>query len=771
MWKSIKKQYKHILALYNSLNYIMHEFNHEQQHIYDLILKKFNVIVEAVAGTGKTTTVLGIASKQPNMKILQVTYNKALRKDVQDNAAENNIQNIQVHTYHSLAKKYYLRSGYTDKEIRKTLHYNEMSMKPIQDFDLLVIDEVQDMTPLYYQLMVKFITDYGRPIQMLILGDKKQSLYDFKGSDERFLTAADSIWQPLPFLTAPFHRAEMHISYRITKPMAQFVNNTLLGEERMKAVREGTSVDYVCHSPYNINNTIQYEIKTALENGYSPGDIFILAASIKGKNKAVSEIENLLVNDMNVPCYIPNQESDQIDERVANRKVVFSTFHSVKGRGRKLVFLLGCDNSYFIFYNRVSNKTVCPNTIYVGATRGSERLYLFEEYDNSYFAYKRPLPFLKQNHYQMKTKDYIKFRGHARNIPPLTEEEENEIKNNGRPKRESVTDLTRFIPEDVLDFLTPLLESVYEKQELNMEPLEIPTIMEAGSGYFEEVSDINGNAIPAYCIDSYLKDREEYVSQSSQLLVYIDFLLNDGNKRKKTIYLEKRQEIPNELDTIQDYLLTCNLLKSMEDRLVSRLRQIDCYNWLDSSIIEECKTNFYDILKDEMENCPQTEVDIIEEDDDVVHNEINNELRNELLLPKKILLRGRADLITDNSVYELKCTSETSIEHFIQLAVYAWMWHMKYKNHPKESKKQFKLYNMKLNELYTLRATPQQLYSVVVALLKAKEQKIKKVDDDVFIEISHREIEKYQMMTEDVNVHCVPTLQNDLDYQDENEHA
>jgi hypothetical protein len=273
-----------------------------------------------------------------------------------------------------------------------------------------------------------------------------------------------------------------------------------------------------------------------------------------------------------------------------------------------------------------------------------------------------------------------------------------------------------------------------------------------------------------------LKDHPEYVSQSSQLLVYIDFLLNDdGNKRnKKTIYLEKRQEIPKELETIQDYLLTCNLLKSIEDRLVSRLRQIDRYDWLDSSIIDECKVNFQNILKDEMENCPQTEVNIIEEDDDVVHNEINNELRNELLLPKKILLRGRADLITDQSVYELKCTSETSIEHFIQLAVYAWMWHMKYKNHPKESKKQFKLYNMKLNELYVLRATPQQLYSVVVALLRAKEQKIKKVDDNVFIENSHREIEKYQMMQQDVNVINVlndPSLQNDSNCLDEIEHA
>ena len=72
---------------------------------------------------------------------------------------------------------------------------------------------------------------------------------------------------------------------------------------------------------------------------------------------------------------------------------------------------------------------------------------------------------------------------------------------------------------------------------------------------------------------------------------------------------------------------------------------------------------------------------------------------------------------------------------------------------------------MKLNELYVLRATPQQLYSVVVALLKAKEQKLKRVEDDVFIENAHCEIERYQMITEDVNV---PTLQNTSNTLDEN---
>ena len=121
-----------------------------------------------------------------------------------------------------------------------------------------------------------------------------------------------------------------------------------------------------------------------------------------------------------------------------------------------------------------------------GSNPGEERLYLFEEYDNSYFAYKRPLPFLKQNHYQMKTKDYIKFRGHARNIPPLTDEEENEIKNNGRPKREPVTYLTRFIPEEVLDFLTPLLESVYESRTLIRSHLRFRQLWRRGMGILKK---------------------------------------------------------------------------------------------------------------------------------------------------------------------------------------------------------------------------------------------------------------------------------------------
>jgi superfamily II DNA or RNA helicase len=50
----------------------------EQQLIIDAIKRGENVSVNAVAGSGKTTTILGIAKQIPEKKILQITYNLSL---------------------------------------------------------------------------------------------------------------------------------------------------------------------------------------------------------------------------------------------------------------------------------------------------------------------------------------------------------------------------------------------------------------------------------------------------------------------------------------------------------------------------------------------------------------------------------------------------------------------------------------------------------------------------------------------------------------------
>ena len=51
------------------------ELNEEQQYIIDNIKKGKNVMVDAVAGTGKTTVVLSLAEELSKKNLLQITFN------------------------------------------------------------------------------------------------------------------------------------------------------------------------------------------------------------------------------------------------------------------------------------------------------------------------------------------------------------------------------------------------------------------------------------------------------------------------------------------------------------------------------------------------------------------------------------------------------------------------------------------------------------------------------------------------------------------------
>ena len=234
-------------------------------------------------------------------------------------------------------------------------------------------------------------------------------LYEFKGADIRFLTQAHTIWKTLPYLeTNLFEHCELKTSYRITNQMASFVNNDMLGEDRLIACRDGGPVIYVRRPKSQIENIVIYQIKRLLDEGECPSDIFVLGHSVKGTNSHIRHMENVLTN-ADVPCYVPMIESDAMDDRVINGKVVFSTFHTVKGRQRKYVFIVGFDQGYF--YNaRDIDTFVCPNTLYVGGTRATHGLYLLQN-ENS-----KPLDFLKRDQYDMKHSEYIDFKGMPQTI-------------------------------------------------------------------------------------------------------------------------------------------------------------------------------------------------------------------------------------------------------------------------------------------------------------------------------------------------------------------
>jgi len=167
----------------------------EQQRILDHVAAGRNVVGDCVAGSGKTTSVLLLAQQFPEKRIVQVTYNAQLKLEVRQKAAALGFSHLEVHTYNSLCVRHYDREGYNNSVLRTVVERNKAPITPLPRVDLLVLDETQDMTHLFYRLLKKYIADNRATVpQMVVLGDRYQGIYAFMGADTRFLTLTNSLW-------------------------------------------------------------------------------------------------------------------------------------------------------------------------------------------------------------------------------------------------------------------------------------------------------------------------------------------------------------------------------------------------------------------------------------------------------------------------------------------------------------------------------------------------------------------------------------------------
>ena len=698
----------------------------EQQEIITHIKDGVNVVVDACAGSGKSTTILNVAHQLNDKHILQLTYNSALRHEIRTKASELGLENMTVHTYHSLAVGFYDSSAYTDTGMRHILSQNTPVSKHIE-LDIIVIDEAQDMTLLYYRLIVKFICDLysknNKKIQLLILGDYKQGLYEFKGADIRFLTHSPDIWKHHEFVCSDvFMRCSLKMSYRITNQIKTFVNDVMLDEERMLSCRDGPCVSYMKCNNMIMERVIVNKIKDLMDNGAKQDDFFILAGSIKGTK--IKHLENTLVMN-GIDCFVPLFETDKLDERVIMGKIGLSTFHSVKGRQRRYVFVIGFDQNYFSFYGRNLEQHECPNTLYVAATRASQELFLCES-DNSMFD--RPLDFLTKTHNEMKNMDCVKFIGTPRNIFYEKNKDENETieikKYNVTP-----TDLIKFLHEDVLDTITPILDTLFECKDKG-ETLDIPSVIQTRNGLYEEVSDLNGIAIPCMYYDEINRKKD-----LSSVPVLYEMILNYSEQLdEKNEYLSLAiDSVDQHMISVEDYLHAANVFKAIDEKLYSKLRQIsydDCC-WLSEDDIDVCKQRINILVDKECaDEEPEAEFTIIHHSDEDAHTNIDRALEDCNLDHLQFRFTARVDLVTQDSVWEMKCTSEISLDHKIQVVIYAWLWHIVYP----DDEKIFKIFNIKNGELMILDNDFEKLDRVVKEVIRGKFIEHKQKSVEAFIQ-------------------------------------
>ena len=634
-------------------------------------LDKNNVVVNAVAGSGKTTTVLHVATKYDNKKILLLTYNTKLRLETKAKAESLCLENIEIHTYHSFCHKYY-DICHNDIMMHKILNSNKKTKSKVK-FDIFIFDEAQDMTITYFELTCKCIKDFAnKNYKICILGDVNQSIYGFNNSDARYIILADSIYKN----SFEWKKLKLSTSFRLTKQMADFINKCVFGYNHTNALKDGMAVRYVI---CNYFSNQPYKVLEQYMKNYNVQDIFILAPSIRSQNSPVRKLSDVLI-EKNIPVFIPNSDDEKLDPEVINLKLCFSSFHQAKGLERKVVLVFGFDESYFNYIKSDSNPDLCPNEMYVAMTRAQEHLILLHSSSDNY------MPFLNKelikNNSQFCEMDKLKIKK-SKDYEKL---------------KYSVTELLRHTPfnvvADALKFIEQIQIDVTDKK------IDVATKTQQNNVYYENVSEITGTAIPAFFqlqttqkMTIYEETKNVFMNTDASSLIDNKKYMFDDDTAINVIDIDIHKIDMDNLQT-NELLYIANRYCAHRSGFEHKLAQIQDYNWLSDEQLWESMERIGKCVS-------QT---AIYEKELRIHN--SEELKGRTIT-------GYIDCVDNDKLFEFKFVNKLEQEHVLQLAVYAYLYKSKYPNDMME----YYLYNIATNEKIKITASFANLKKMMEVLI------------------------------------------------------
>lgn len=687
---------------------ILETLSEEQLEVVKATRDGHSSYVDAVPGAGKSTTTFGIAEDNSDKRILSVTFSSQLKMEGRIKKDKLGLDNLEIESYHSLATNYYSAIGFDDRNIINLLKKN-LNLKPDKAFikyDIIILDEAQDMSILFYKLVHKFIRDINFKGVIVVLGDVNQGIYEYRGADIRFLTCSHRLYKDFSFKELTFSR-----SFRLSNQVSQFINEAVLGYEKIKTDKDEYPVRYMIGDPYTYHiwqDLYQIIIHSVTEMGYKYDDIFVLAPSVSSPGSPIKQFENFLARKR-IPIYIPHNDEANIKEEDLKNKVGMITYHKSKGRERKLVIVLGADESYYKYQDtETTDFENCPNPFYVAFSRPLEQLIIVHG-----VRYSQPfkkLPFLKKTIPELARTDYCDFSvsgppSYVNAIKARVNglEYQRPIMINRKLQHSiSVTQLTKFLSDGFESWIQPQISKLFTKIKPSNK-LKLRGSIKGTHGN-EQVADINGLVIPTIW---------EYntVGHSS---LWIDIERYKRTERNPSFlvknYLEK---MVYPCKSVSDYLRMGNMYITVKERIESNLNQINKFDWLKQEHIDICLNNLDRFIGSPKDLDFERSFDYDGKD----YLEINTS--GSIKIPEinqPIYLSGIMDAVDHNNVYEFKCVGEFSTSHYLQVIMYAWMWRNSLMQQIKGDRKFF-LFNIIQNEIYELDFKNTELIDTIVKKL------------------------------------------------------
>lgn len=667
----------------------------EQAAIGRSIRSGRHVVVDAVAGAGKTSSALYLADlvrKQSGARTLILLYNRRLASETAKKIPVHLQPYVDATTIHSFAFRMYASApapadgaGDTEGASDTALLNDELlehlvgegaATAPQAPFNygLVIVDEAQDLVALYHAFITqKVFADNQNPSpQVAVYGDCRQTIYAFNGADIKYLTDAPDFFTP-PATVAPPRDWVSHtlsVSFRVPSAIAGFVNKAMLHEPRLRAFR--TSAQKPVYAVINVF-TPTYVLKVIKDwlRRYTASDIFVLCPSTRAKGPMLRVLNTL--TDDGVPVYVLESNLDPVhQDLVMKDKVVFSTFHKSKGLERKCVLVFGFDASYLEFYNPTADPAVCPNELYVAATRASEELVLVANRSHP------PLPFLAPDLESVCTVEVIDRPVVSRRAPAGS---------SGAPAVRVLhpSVVSTMASREQLAALRALV-TIENSYPAGGAVIDMPVLDKYRT---EDVSDINGMACTMFyeycvtgCVTSHLRCTTPAAVPGAK---------RAGNTESRFLSRQRVEQLNSNLAAfvldcsrvfdIPQFMRFVTTVDALGTQMFYRLFQLRKFDWLNAGHMTGVHRNMAAAVSHITED-PSPAI-------------VFEEPVSAIVGSGDAVVVGRTDLLVGGELVEIKCVADLLIEHVLQCVLYMFA----------TRRTTCYLYNVKKNHMQTITVT------------------------------------------------------------------
>lgn len=377
------------------------ELSREQAAAVHDVLERKNTLVIAKAGSGKTSLTLAAAElfyKRYNQRTLIITYNARLKDETRAKIKRRNMDGMaESHSYHAAASKFFIPRKEGGSADNALIHAATQTEKPIValDFGLYVIDEAQDMSPLYADFIKHMLKHNSRKPVMLMVGDPFQRLFAFNAATCDFMMYPRKNFGELCHEDA-FTTHHLSICWRITHEMARFINAHMnpcnlkhsvspewwkengdkiaawWGKGIRANPKRGPAPDSVKIVRGWGSREIVQETQRMFDQ-FGNDEVALLAFSLKGEKTPIRAIVDRMGKHSNENWAILAGSSNSSEDVLSGKRLA-STVHRMKGLERKGIVVCGLDS--FIEKLYVNDPLEHFNVWYVACTRAKERLII-----------------------------------------------------------------------------------------------------------------------------------------------------------------------------------------------------------------------------------------------------------------------------------------------------------------------------------------------------------------------------------------------------------